>query len=242
MDMGSKRSRFWLSLFAFLWVLLLAAGAFPHFAFAKELPENGQGIYIRTRPVPEEAIAYAQKSVGVQLSARHDSLDGFELGRPFLVCSDTNGSMTAYFPILNGGAIIHMLQVYELPSGGYDCTLTDWLNGYFISLSGKTSLTEPVCILINNDNVIAVQNSQVRVLVPDHEGKPVTVAGDFIPEGEQVVVNCKEALPYTKADASATAQKMAHWRHMGYIVAAILLLVGAVLLLLRRFTAKRKRT
>ena len=240
MCVDRKRKFAWLSLLAFLWVLL-ATGAFPHIAYAKELPENGQGIYIRTRPVPEEAIAYAQKYGGERLSARHEDLDDLELGSPFMVCSDTNGSMTAYFPILKGGAIIHMLQVYELPTGGYGCTLTDWLNGYFISLSGKTSQTEPVCIFVNNDNVIAIQKGQVRVLQPDHEGKPVTVAGDFIPEGEQVVVNCKEVLPYTKTDASATAQKMAHWRHIGYITAASLLLIGAVLFLLYRLAIRRKR-
>lgn len=98
------------------------------------------------------------------LSADLEKLNGGELrlGSPF--CFFNSDSDIFYFPVLRGNKIVYLLRVYPLSSGGYSCVLSEMLTQELEELAWRTSETQPLKLVMEQNVIAAYIGSERYVL------------------------------------------------------------------------------
>lgn len=190
------------------WISILLAVimtvTFTCSVLAADVPQNNNGLYIQTEPCPEEAITYAKEHLGDFLTSIRDEfgtdISGYELGRPFVLKSDTVATKVAYFPVILNGEITHTLRVFKAPDDQYYGVLSTFLANELGVLSRHTMPEQPAMITLNNDNLISVMGDAVSVIEADKEAKPVTYNSQIVTYSntQTVTVNCMETITYEK--------------------------------------------
>lgn len=137
---------------------------------------NESGFYLLTDSTPEDAIEYAKNNVYAFLIARSEvdyfDLSSVTMGNPFTMGKGSeNDDDVFYFPLYSNGEIIYTFRVYydeyiEEYTGILSYYMVEPLNKYKTS----TSKENPLAIYIDNGNIMANLNGNVKVLEKDHFG------------------------------------------------------------------------
>ena len=164
-------------------------------AFAKETgADDTSGIYIATLPVPEEAISYAQTSVGGMIQDLYD-MENVTVGQPFTV----EGHFTDlyYFLIFSKEELVGYYRVCETDDGytGIFSENSELING-FKNIEALTDSSSPASIIVGDyEDIYAVINGNVICILEDYAGNTTELAN-----GE--VAACSEGCDYQIVDAA----------------------------------------